>query len=248
LLGASAFALLLSAAPVDAQVYFGSDNTGSSSTRATLVNSTAAQASFLAQLTGVGTETFEGFAVGTATPLNLAFPGAGTATLSGGSNACVSHILWSACSNRVNESTPGGTNGFGRYPISGSNYFEVDAGNFRIDFSSSVAAFGFYGVDIGEFGGTLALRFFDGGSVLYEQAVDIETGDGSAFYFGYINSANPFTAVEFVRGGAGGDIFAFDDMTIGSREQVSRVPEPASAALVLTGLAALGVVARRRRV
>ena len=243
LLGAGLVAVMTTGAPLGAQVYFGLDNTGSASTRATLVNSVAAQNSFLAQLSGVGTETFEGFSRGSSVPLALSFPGAGTATLSG--NGCVSDIQWSACSNQVDNSTPGGTNGFGRYPISGSKYFEVDAGSFRIDFSSAVAAFGFYGVDIGEFGGTLAMRFYNGTSVLYEQPVAIATGDGSAFYFGYINTANPFTAVEFVRGGAGGDVFAFDDMTIGSKEQV--VPEPASLALVLVGLGTLGLTASRRR-
>jgi hypothetical protein len=48
-------------------------------------------------------------------------------------------------------------------------------------------------------------------------------------------------------GGAGGDVFAFDDMTIGSREQVTPVPEPASIALLLTGLGVFGLTARRRQ-
>jgi hypothetical protein len=241
---ALAVAAAVCATPLQAQVYFGLDNTGSASSRAALVNSTAAQSNFLAQLSGVGTESFESFPLLTAAPLELSFAGAGTATLSG--SGCVSNISRSACSNSQNASTPGGTNGFGRYPISGTNYYEVDAGNFRIDFSGQVAAFGFFGVDIGEFGGTLALRFFNGASVLLEQDVAIAQGDGSAFYFGYINAANPFTAVEFVRGGSGGDVFAFDDMTIGSRQQVVGVPEPSSLALLLVGLGGMLVAFRRR--
>lgn len=234
----------LASLPLSAQsVYAGFDNDGSASSRSSLTNSNLARNQFAAQLSGVGTETFEGFSRGTTSPLGLNFPGAGTATLTG--SGCVSDIGWSACSNQVSNSN-GQTNGFGRYAVSGSNYYEVNAGDFRINFSQAIAAFGFYGIDIGEFGGTLALRFYNGSTLLDTQPVSFTVGDGSAFYFGYINTSNLFTSVEFELGGSSSDVFAFDDMTIGSREQVS-VPEPASAALVLTGLAGFAAAAHRRR-
>ena len=100
-------------------------------------NADAARNSFMAQLVGVGTENFEGFANGTGAPLALTFPGAGTATLNGNGN--VAYV-------------PTGTNGVGRYPISGNQYWEAGYG-FSIVFSQAVAAFGFYGIDIGDFGG-----------------------------------------------------------------------------------------------
>lgn len=243
-LGIGVFTALAGAAPLSAQsVYAGFDNDGSASSRSSLTNSNLARNQFAAQLSGVGTETFEGFSRGTTSPLGLNFPGAGTATLTG--SGCVSDIGWSACSNQVSNSN-GQTNGFGRYAVSGSNYYEVNAGDFRINFSQAIAAFGFYGIDIGEFGGTLALRFYNGSTLLDTQPVSFTVGDGSAFYFGYINTSNLFTSVEFELGGSSSDVFAFDDMTIGSREQVS-VPEPASAALVLTGLAGFAAAAHRRR-
>lgn len=243
-LGFGALSVLTGAAPLSAQTtYFGFDNNGSSTTRAILTNSNLARNQFFGQLTGVGTETFDGFALGTTSPLALSFPGAGSATLVGA--GCVSNITWSACSNPVNSSN-GQTNGFGRYPVSESNYYEANAGDFRINFSEAVAAFGFYGIDIGEFGGTLGLRFYNGTTLLGTAPINVSTGDGSAFYFGYIDTANLFTSVEFDLGGSTTDVFAFDNMTIGSREQVS-VPEPTSAALLLVGLAGFGTAASRRR-
>jgi hypothetical protein len=243
-LGAGILATLAGAAPLSAQTtYFGFDNDGSNLSRASLTNANLARNQFMSLLNGVGAETFEGFSRGTNSPLGLSFLGAGTATLTG--SGCVSDITWSACSNPVDNSN-GQTNGFGRYAISGSNYYEVNAEDFRIDFSQAVAAFGFYGVDIGEFGGTLGLRFYSGNTLLDTQPIGYSVGDGSTFYFGYVNALNPFTAVEFVLGGSSSDVFAFDDMTIGSREQLT-VPEPTSAALVLTGLGMLGVIMARRR-
>lgn len=209
----------------------------------------AAQAAFLGGLTGdVGTETFEGFADGTSQPLALNFGAAGTATLSGGGGA-------------VNSVTPGTTNGKGRYATSGSNYFEVAAGGspaFTVTFSQPVAAFGFFGVDIGDFGGDLTLRLTDvGGSttninVPHTIGEDADTG-GSVLYFGVI-AAGPghsdddlLLSVEFLTVSGDGDIFAFDDFTVAAPEQIIEVPEPSTIALFGLGLIGLGVGLRRRR-
>jgi len=51
---------------------------------------------------------------------------------------------------------PSGDNGFGRYPISGNQYFDTGS-VFTITFSTAIAAFGFFGVDIGDFGGQVTL-------------------------------------------------------------------------------------------
>src|SRR5688572_11540833 len=73
------------AAPI---VFFGEDQRvftqEGAPTGAGFPNSATAEANFLASLVGVGTESFELFADGTGAPLALAFPGAGTATLTGG--------------------------------------------------------------------------------------------------------------------------------------------------------------------
>jgi len=85
---------------------------------------------------GVGTESFE-----SATLPNISFPvssGNVTATLSGGGASI--------------EGSPGA----GRFATSGSNYVETTGGgDFVIDFSSAIAAFGFYGTDIGDINNSL---------------------------------------------------------------------------------------------
>ena len=103
-------------------------------------NAAAARAAFLSTLvSGVGTENFESYGAGVGAPLPVWFPGAGVvATLQG---------------NGVIVEVPSGqTNGFGRYPTSGTKFWE-SSDVFNITFSAPIAAFGFYGVDIGDFRG-----------------------------------------------------------------------------------------------
>lgn len=225
--------------------FFGEDvNNSEANPIAAFPNALAAQAAFLGGLVGdVGTENFEGFADGTTQPLDLDFGSAGTATLAGGGGA-------------INSVTPGDTNGKGRYATSGSNYFEVAAGGtptFTVTFSQPVAAFGFFGVDIGDFGGQLSLVVT---TTEGELSGDIEhfLGDGgssggSVFFFGLVAEIGDalITSVEFLSSSGDGDIFAFDDFTVASPEQIIEVPEPSTVALFGLGLIGLGVGLRRRR-
>jgi len=221
-----------------ATVYFGEDlGAGESTALSTFPNASAARASFLSSLYGVGTEDFESFSDGD-TSLSLNFPSAGTATLNGGGSV-----------NRVVS----GTNGAGRYATSGINYWETGSG-FSIDFTAPIAAFGFYGIDIGDFGGQVTVTLMGGITTTYNVGNTINGLGGGVLFWGVVDASNPFTRITFGNTAAGTDYFGFDDMTIGSVSQVCgqagnppcpSVPESSSIALIGMGL--LGLVWSRRR-
>lgn len=236
-------ALGISAAAGASLTFFGEDLNNSETVPLTSWdNATAAEADFLSYLTGVGTETFESFDDGDGAPLTLTFPGVGTAQLTG--NGAVDSVPY------------GSTNGKGRYNISDpvettTDYWEVLSGApFTIDFGSPVAAFGFYGIDIGDFQGQVTVTTEDGAPFTY--IIPHSTGTsgsigGSVLYWGVIDTADPFIKVTFGNTGSGDDNFAFDDMTIGTVEQVTAVPEPCSALLLGAALPGIAFWRKRRR-
>ncbi len=233
---------LLAAGSANAYLVFtGVDNNGSASSQVAATNSTIAENAFKSNLVGVGTENFESQAGGTPAPLALNFGAAGTATLNG--------------AGVINTNLPGQTQGNGRYSVpGGTKFWEVNAGGaspFQVDFSNTLAAFGFYGIDLGDFGGTLTLELSRGGSVIGSQVVNMaaqNVADGSILYFGLIasNASEEFDRIRFLSTTGTGDVFAFDSFTIGTKEQVRQLPEPASLALVAGSLLGLGLVRRRR--
>ena len=194
-------------------------------------NADAAQASFLSQLIGVGTESFEGFPPNAVPPLNLNFPGAGTAILTG-SNMFVANI-------------PSGTNGVGRYPTDGNQYLEGSTTSFDIVFSSPVAAFGFMGIDIGDFAGQVTVQTVNGGTYNYNVTHTVNGAGGSVLYWGIIDTDNLFTSISIGNTGAGTDYFGFDEMTVGSLEQVI-IPAPGAILLGSIGVGLVGWLRRRR--
>jgi hypothetical protein len=192
------------------------------------------------------TEDFERFADGTRPPLALLFTGSGMATLN--------------AAGRIGEVEMDGrraTDGFGRYSNSAVKFYETTSTNrarttFTIDFSRTVGAFGFVGIDIGDFGSQLSLAFLRDGTEVFTYALPYTATDGtnsgrdgSRLFAGFAarNPGQNFDRVEF-RGTDSDDVFAFDDMTVAP----AVVPEPATVTLMGGGLLALaGVAARRRR-
>jgi hypothetical protein len=190
-------------------IFFGEDLGLDEYTRLTShPNADSARANFLAQLSNPGTEDFESFDDNKAAPIAVDFGRAGTATLQG--NGEIEEILT-------------GTNKRGRYPISGDKYWESSR-NFYIEFTDPQVAFGFYGVDIGDFRGQLTVTYEDGSAETILIPHTTDSFGGTVIYFGFIDLDNPFINATFGHTGAEEDIFGFDDFTIGTKEQV--VPTP----------------------
>jgi hypothetical protein len=199
---------------------------------------------FLDRLVGVGNETFEAFTLGAHPPLNLSFPGTGV-------------------SIGVDLTSPGGTikNELteGRFPTSGAQFFE--SGQFEVEFSQPVSAFGFYATDAGDYGAGLQLVFLNGSTEVFIVDVPLTKGhqestDASLIFFGLISLDTPFTRVQFdnvpdpSKPLSPFDAFGFDDFVIADRgqiEPVGVVPEPAGLGLLAVGGLLLGIVTRRQR-
>lgn len=233
--------------------FFGQDLNGSNTTPLfSIPNSIAAENSFKSNLSNVGTENFESKATNAQSPLVLTFPGfAGgslSATLNGGGS--------------VASVTPGTTNTVGRYSVpsaSSSKYWEVEAGStvgsFTIDFGQQIAAFGFYGIDIGDFNGQLTIGVNGTTQTVGTQTTTPSLNNGAVLFYGLIaDVGEEFNNITFSSTSGNGDFFGFDNFTIGSREQVctpgtpgcgGTVPEPGG--LALAGLALTGLALSRRR-
>ena len=217
-----------------AQTFFGEDLNGSPTVPlAAWPNATAASNSFMSWLDGVGTESFEAMTVGAA-PTTLTFPvPGGTITADFTGDMVVGDGVFR-----------------GRYATDGDQYLTGYTGTFSIEFSEPVAAFGFFGIDVGDFGGQMTVTTNDG--TVYTISHSTGTGegsppDGAVLFWGLIDTDNPFTSLVFGNDSGGVDGFGFDQMTVGTIEQVNPViPAPGAILLGSIGAGLVGWMRRRK--
>lgn len=232
-------------------------------------NAHGADVLFQAQLPGMPLfESFEGFAFApdANTPANnttfpflnsnapgpINFGPAGTATID---TAAMMGATAGVVSRQGTVSTGGGgATEFerGRYAAFGDNYLRANAADLMLTFSIPQRAFGFWGVDIGDFGGTLELML-QGGAVLtfdIDATSDQKEDSGSVLFWG-VTVQEPgmtFTGIRFRNtnfdGSLRDDIFAFDHFTVST--QVFIPPLPTTVGLGMAGFGALAFGMRRR--
>lgn len=176
-------------------------------------NSDAARAEFLTYLTnstGNGVEDFESFPDDTLVPLTLpSYTGLGTVILT--------DAFFSGFVNEI----PTGTNGAGRYPISGDKYFNYRAVD-TITLDLPVLAIGFYSTDLGDFGATMVLKLYfqAGGDLEVAIPATIPQTGGGVCYFACIAS-EPVSSFEIRNTTVGEDVFGLDDLLLADADHVT---------------------------
>jgi hypothetical protein len=209
-------------------------NNGGLNTHASLSATKQKEQEFLTHLDKtVGTEKFDNIANFTKANLALTFPGAGTAMLGG--NGEIHNITDITNSKIVYDLQQG------LYSVSGDRYWYTEAtpqanATFNINFSQDIAAFGFYAYDLGDWGAELTIKLYSN-NVLVGTLNKLHTVNlkgkttGSAIYVGILgelqadNTRQTFDRLEFTTAGnaivnTNHDIFAFDNMTIATPEQM----------------------------
>ncbi len=215
-------------APAAAQtIYFGENQNPAGGVSGDPVN---ARASFLAALSGVSTEDFSSVPLGSASAA-LTFTGSAGAingTLTGGGQVVNAPVT-------------------GTFATSATQFYDNQFSAFTVAFTSPIAAFGFYGTDVGDVNTALQITLDSGlaSQRVFTVANTLNGNNGSLLFWGITDTANPFTTVTFAQSGS--DRFGFDDLTVGDARQVTGgVPEPTTWAMMVLGFGAIGGAVRRR--
>lgn len=221
----AAAAVPASAAPV---IFFGENQNPAGGVSGAPVT---ARNAFLAALSGVSTEDFTSVATG-ASSAALTFTGSAgsiNGTLSGGGSIANAPVT-------------------GTYATSPNKFYDNQFNAFTVSFTQDIAAFGFYGTDIGDVSASLQITLDIGTAKqrVFTVANTVNGANGSLLFWGITDTANTFRTVTFAQSGS--DRFGFDDLTVGdARQVVGGVPEPTTWAMMIGGFGAIGGAMRNRR-
>lgn len=180
-----------------------------------------AEIMFLAQFASYASQDFESYAGGETAPLVFVLSPGGTPV------TCTFTGTGSVGTNPPDVAVAGRYS-VPTFPVATVRYWRAPtdtATNLcQIEFSTPINGFGFYGIDVGDFGGQLFMEILDASdNILSTVTIPNTEGappdfniDGSVLYYGIVadNSASSFSKVRLFTTYLGGDIFAFDLMTI----------------------------------
>lgn len=222
-------------------VFYGHDKGRGEDVRLTSTpNADAARAAFLGLVDNAVTEDFEHFEeyAGYMSGLSLDFGIHGDSTL-GSTDG--NRSLW------VDAVALGSTNTKGRFAISGLNYLQVSSNYFQLSFANPISAFGFHGIDIGDFRGHFEIEVIDSDGALTAYTLEdtYRSRGGGVLFWGIINDRTPFSSIRFANSNAGTDWFGFDDMILASARAIP-VSEPGILGLLGLGVVMLGFMKRQK--
>ncbi|RVU44452.1 hypothetical protein [Rubrivivax rivuli] len=181
-------------------------------------------------------------------PVQAVFSGSNNTTITAGLSTS-GQVYVGEQSGRFNTTT----NGQQHLRVNSDN-----AGTLTLNFSRAISAFGFFGTDIGDFGGSLSLllRTESGATeTLLVRAGDgkkNEDAGGNLLFFGFAGANLRYTSISFQSVGdvETGDYFGFDDFFVADAGQFNTptgMPEPGSLALAGLALLAAGIARKGRR-
>lgn len=164
-----------------------------------------------------------------------------------------------AASATVQKANRQGLTNAGTFPTHGVKGISINSANhFEFQFSESLAAFSFWGTDLGDLGNRLTVEFYRGNQNVGGQAIDYlddQAGKSSVFFFGGIAQQPDeyFDLVKLIssRNSSSGDAIGLDQLTIATPSQVIALAPEAAAAVptpaLLPSLLAFGLRLARKR-